>query len=62
MEVQVLRGEGAIFCHSVLMIIKEDWEMLGRNLNIMEMKVLNKKTNELLKPDYGVFKILHMIF
>ena len=58
MEEQVLKGEGAIFCHSILMILKEDWEMLARNLNIMEMKVIDKKKNEILKPDYLIYKAI----
>ncbi|HMI62104.1 MAG TPA: Imm49 family immunity protein [Puia sp.] len=56
MEESVLKGEGAIFCHSILMILKEDWEMLARNLNIMEMKVISKKKNESLRPDYMIYK------
>jgi len=58
MEELVLKGEGVLFCHSILMILKEDWEMLGRNLNIMEMKIINKKKNELLKPDYIIYKAI----
>jgi Immunity protein 49 len=56
MDIMVERGEEAIFCHSIQMILKEDWETLARNLRIMETKVLIKKKNKDLEVDYRIYK------
>jgi hypothetical protein len=58
MEKMVEMGEGAIFCHSILQIVKEDWNMLARNIDILEKKVINKKKNQVLIPDYNFYKAI----
>ncbi len=43
MDVMVTDGEGVIWCHTMLMTIKQDWHMVARNVEIIRKKVLPKK-------------------
>lgn len=56
MDVMVQMGESCIYIHSMLQILKQDWNTLARNVSILEQKVINKKKNELFIPDYEFYK------
>jgi hypothetical protein len=56
MDIMVQMGEPCIYIHSMLQILKQDWDTLARNINILEQKVITKKKNELFIPDYEFYK------
>ncbi|GHV38843.1 hypothetical protein FACS1894179_02850 [Bacteroidia bacterium] len=58
MDIMVRIGEPCIYIHSMLQILKQDWDTLARNISILEQKVINKKKNELFIPDYEFYKAI----
>lgn len=58
MDIMVQMGEPCIYIHSMLQILKQDWNTLARNINILEQKVINKKKNELFIVDYEFYKAI----
>jgi hypothetical protein len=56
MDIMVEDGESAIYCHGILMIIKEDWETLARNLKILESVTLPAAKGTTLHSDYEFCK------
>lgn len=56
MDIMVQMGEPCIYIHSMLQILKQDWDTLARNINILEQKVINKKKNERFIADYELYK------
>jgi len=61
MEDNVLSGESAIFVHTIQQFIKNETELIERNLNIMETLYIkkNKAESVLMKYDIDFFKALH---
>ena len=58
MDIMVEEGESAIYCHSILMIIKEDWDTLARNLKILESVTLPAAKGTTLHLDYEFYKAI----
>jgi hypothetical protein len=61
MDEMVADGEVTIFCHSIQMIMKQDWAMLERNLNLIETITLPKKTKspELMRLDFEFYRAIY---
>jgi len=61
MEEMVLDGENTVFCNTIQQLIKGDTEKIERNLNIIELVTLPKKTQnpELMNLDFEFYKAVH---
>lgn len=58
MDELVKEGGMPIYAHCIQMILKEDWEMLARDLDILERVTLPKEGGPLNKLDYAFYKAM----
>ncbi|MFZ6011684.1 MAG: Imm49 family immunity protein [Bacteroidota bacterium] len=59
MSTMVGQGEIAIYCHTIQLIIKDDWNNVARNLEIMETVTLPKTKHPVMKLDFEFYKAIY---
>jgi hypothetical protein len=61
MDTLVAQGEISIWCHSIFMVVKEEWDLLKRNLDLIENKTLRSTSSsaQLMRLDYEFLKAIY---